>query len=277
MKRLTNFIGKTSIYLILLIIAILCLFPFFWGVLSSLKTESQLFVFPPKFIPNPVTFTHYFGTIERGFLRSLKNSGITSLSSVFITLCIGSLAAYSVSRFRWRASNLILLFFIAPQMLPSLVNLVPLYVMMSKMGLLDTHYVLVLLFSVGNIPITLWIMKGFFDTIPREIEEAAIIDGCTRLQVLYKVMLPLSVPGLAAAAIFIFLNSWNNFLTAVIMSSSKKMQTIPVFVYSYIGDYMINWPGLMAAASLASIPIIIFFISLQRKFISGLSAGALKG
>jgi ABC-type glycerol-3-phosphate transport system permease component len=190
---------------------------------------------------------------------------------------IGALAAYSIGRLEWRGRSLFLLVIIVPMMVPGLVLLVPTYIMMSRLQLLDTYLVLILLYTVRSLPLSVWIMRGFFETLPRELEEAAYIDGASRLQVLYHVILPLSQPALVATALIVFHNSWDDFLVAATMTSRAAMRTVQVALYFNMGEYGIDWGALMAAAIMALLPMLILFLLLQRRFISGITHGALKG
>ncbi len=269
--------GLSLIYLFLAAIAVLALTPLFWGVVTSLKVNRQIFTLPPVVIPSPVTLEHYITEFKAGVLTGFRNSVIVTVSAVVLTLAIGSLGAYGLVHMPWGARNVVTLLIIAPMMIPGLANLVPLYVIMSRLRLVNTFTVLILLEVVGELPTTVWIMRGFFETIPSEIEDAAVVDGCNRLQVLYKVVLPLSRPGLAAAGLFNFLGSWNDFLMPAVMTSSPAMRTIPLIVRAHIGDYAVDWGGLMASAMIAAVPIIVVFLYLQKWFISGLAAGAVKG
>jgi multiple sugar transport system permease protein len=166
---------------------------------------------------------------------------------------------------------------IAPMMVPGLVLLVPTYIMMSQLRLLDTYLVLILLYVVRSLPLSVWIMRGFFETLPRELEEAAYIDGASRLQVLRHVVLPLSQPALVATALIVFHNSWDDFLVASTMTSRATMRTVQVALYFNIGEYGIDWGALTAAAIMSLAPMLILFLLLQRRFISGITHGALKG
>jgi ABC-type glycerol-3-phosphate transport system permease component len=162
-------------------------------------------------------------------------------------------------------------------MIPGLVLLVPTYIMMAHLKLLDTYLVLILLYTVRSLPFAVWIMRGFFETIPKELEEAASIDGASRTQTLIRVILPLSRPALAATALIVFLNSWNDFILAATMTSKAALRTIQVALYFNIGEYGVDWTGLMAAAVISFVPVLALFIALQAHFVSGMTRGALKG
>lgn len=261
-----------------LILAIaVTLFPFVWAIATSFKTENQLLIFPPTFIPAPFVLDNYARAWDTGMGRGLLNSVIVSGASVISTLTIGALAAYSLGRLRWRGQGLFLLLIIAPMMIPGLVLLVPTYIIVARMNLLDTYFVLILLYTVRSLPLTVWIMRGFFESLPRELEEAAYMDGASRTQTLVRIILPLSQPALAATALIVFLNSWNDFILAVTMTSEAAMRTIQVALYFNIGEYGVDWTALMAAAVITFMPMLALFVALQGRFVSGLTKGALKG
>jgi multiple sugar transport system permease protein len=266
-----------AMYLALTGISLLAVGPFVWGVLTSLKGARQITAQPLAWWPDPLTFDNYVRAFQRGLGVGLSNSVGVALASVVLSVTLAAFTGYALARLRFRYSNLILFSIIAPQFVPGLVNLVPTYIIMARLGLLDTHAVLILLYTVHSLPMAVWIVKAFFETVPVELEQAAMVDGCTRWGSLWRVMLPLAQPGLAAAALFAFVNSWNEFLIAITMTSSAEMRTLPVAIYLSITDVGIDWGALMASATLAVAPVAILFVFLQQRFISGLTAGALKG
>lgn len=270
--------GVTTVflYVFLILVSVVALFPPLWGVITSLKMNNQIFTSLPKFIPEPPVLDHYVSAVRNGILVGFKNSIIISTIPVILVLFLASLAGYSISRLKWRGKPLVLVAIIAPQMLPGLVNLVPLYVMMARTHLLDSYTALILVYTAENLAMCTWIIKAFFDTVPQELEDVATVDGCNRWQVLYRIMLPLARPGLAAAALFVFLNSWRNFLLPAVMINSRELFPTTSIIYSFIGAYMVDWGGLMAAASLSVVPILLAYLFLQEHFVSGLGAGVSK-
>jgi ABC-type glycerol-3-phosphate transport system permease component len=267
----------TLIHATLIAFIALTVFPFIWAFATSLKTPDQLLVFPPRLIPSPLAPENYLRAWEKGMGQGFVNSLFVCTVSVVLTVTIGAMAAYSLGRLQWRGRGLFLLVIIVPMMVPGLVLLVPTYIIMSRLQLLDTYAVLILLYTVRSLPLSVWIMRGFFETLPRELEEAAYIDGASRLRVLYHVILPLSQPALVATALIVFHNSWDDFLVASTMTSRAAMRTVQVALYFNIGEYGIDWGALMAASIMALLPMLILFILLQRRFISGITHGAIKG
>ncbi|HLH74636.1 MAG TPA: carbohydrate ABC transporter permease [Chloroflexota bacterium] len=262
----------------LMVLAILsALIPFVWAFLTSVKLEHQIYAFPPEIIPNPFTLFNYASEFQGGLAQGLFNSTVVSVCAVGLTLMAASLAAYPLARMRFRGSQVILFLIIAPMMIPGLVNLVPIYLILSMLGLLDTYLGLILIYWVGSLPVSVWILRGFFQTVPQELEEAAVVDGCSRVQTLFQIILPVSKPALMAVALLTFISAWNDFIVASIVTTSAEMRTAQIFLYANIGDVEVNWGGLMAAAIVVSLPVVLLFFFLQRGFISGLTAGAVKG
>ncbi len=256
---------------------VLALVPFVWALLTSLKLQKQIYAFPPEIVPNPLTLSQYGSEFKGGLTQGLVNSLIVSVCTVALTLTTGCLAAYPLARMRFRGSQLVLFLIIAPMIIPGLVNLVPTYMILAKLDLLDSYPGLILLYWVGSLPVGIWILRGFFQTVPREIEEAAVVDGCSRLQTLLQVVIPVSRPALMTVALLAFLQAWNDFILASIITTSAEMRTAQLFLYANIGDVEVNWGGLMASALVISLPVVALFFVLQRNFISGLTSGALKG
>jgi multiple sugar transport system permease protein len=268
---------SAAVHVPLFAFVIVALFPFVWALSTSLKTPSQLLLFPPRFVPNPLAAENYLRAWQKGMGQGFVNSIFVCTVSVLLTVVIGALAAYSIGRLRWPGRNLFLILIIAPMMVPGLVLLVPTYIIMSRLQLLDTYLVLILLYTVRSLPLSVWIMRGFFETLPYELEEAAYIDGASRLRVLWHIVMPLSQPALVATALIVFHSSWDDFLVASTMTSRAAMRTVQVALYFNIGDYGVDWGALMAAAMMSLAPMLLLFLVLQRRFISGITHGALKG
>lgn len=269
-------LGRLALYAAMLVVTLLALLPFAWAFLTSLKVERQVYAFPPQLLPNPATLYNYGQAIGHGLLLALFNSTVVSLTTVALVLVAGALAAYPLARMTFRGSQLILFLIIAPMMIPGLVNLVPTYIVMAKLELLDSYHGLILIYWVHSLPLAIWILRGFFQTVPYELEDAAAVDGCSRLRMLWSIVLPLSQPALAAVALLVFLNAWNEFVIASIMTSSSVMRTAQVFLYLTMTDVGVNWGEMMASALAINLPVLAFFLLLQRRFIAGLTAGALR-
>ncbi len=269
-------LGWIATYTVMVLVMISSLVPFVWAFLTSLKVERQVYAFPPQVLPNPVTAYNYLQAINHGLLLALFNSLVISLATVGLVLVAGSLAAYALARMTFRGSQVVLFLILVPMMIPGLVNLVPTYIIMAKLGLLDSYEGLILIYWVHSLPLAIWVLRGFFHELPRELEDAASVDGASRMRILWSIIIPLSQPALAAVALLVFLNSWNEFVIASIMTSSALMRTAQVFLYLNMTDVGVNWGEMMASGLATNLPVLALFLLLQRRFISGLTAGALK-
>jgi ABC-type glycerol-3-phosphate transport system permease component len=268
--------GRVAIYGVMVLVALSSLLPFVWALLTSLKVERQVYAFPPVILPSPATGYNYIQAINHGLLLALFNSLFISLTTVVLVLIAGSLAAYPLARMRFRGSQIALFLVLVPMMIPGLVNLVPTYIIMAKLGLLDSYQGLILIYWVHSLPLAIWVLRGFFQELPSELEDAAAVDGASRLRILWSIMVPLSQPAMAAVALLVFLNAWNEFVIASIMTSSSLMRTAQVFLYLNMTDVGVNWGEMMASGLATNLPVLALFLLLQRRFISGLTAGALK-
>ena len=268
--------GRVAIYGVMTLVALSSLLPFVWALLTSLKVERQVYAFPPVILPSPTTGYNYLQAINHGLLLALFNSLFISLTTVALVLVVGSLAAYPLARMTFPGSQLVLFLILVPMMIPGLVNLVPTYIIMAKLGLLDSYQGLILIYWVHSLPLAIWVLRGFFQELPGELEDAASVDGASRLRILWSIMVPLSQPALAAVALLVFLNAWNEFVIASIMTSSALMRTAQVFLYLNMTDVGVNWGEMMASGLATNLPVLTLFLLLQRRFISGLTAGALK-
>ena len=269
---------KKSLLLFLMgAVALFVLIPFLWMFSTSLKPLPEVNVYPPQWVTPNMSLKPYGEMFEfLPFSRYTMNSLIVASSTTLLTIIIGSLAAFAFSRFRFKGKDVFLLIFLLSQMLPGASVIIPLFQLIRKVGLYDTYIGLILTHTAVLLPFVIWLLYGFFKTIPQEVEDAALIDGCSRMKALTKVLLPLALPGLGATALFAFLGSWNEFFFALILAESDKVRTIPVGIGLFVGEYRDVWNQMSAAAVFFSIPPLILFLLLQRTFVKGLSAGALK-
>ncbi len=258
--------------------SLFALAPIYWAVTTSLKPESKILTYPPQWWPDPFTLDHYLNVLTQSPLpRNYLNSVLLALGTILLVLCLGAHAGYAAARYNFRGNNPLLFLLLATVMIPGIVTLIPVYLMAVRLGLHDTHLVLILVFSAWQVPTVVWLLRAFFENIPRELDEAALIDGCSRLGAFYRVILPLAQPGLAAAAILVFVWVWNEFIIALNLTASNKTRPLTVGLFFFIGESSIEWGKMAAAAAAALIPVIIVFALLQRRFIQGLTAGATKG
>ncbi len=266
--------------LFLAIYMVFTLFPFYWMVTTSLKENKRAYKIPPEFIPEQPTLTNYNRLFneDRTILRFFFNSLVIGFGTVAVCLVAGSLAGYSLSRFKLPAKRLILIMILMSQMFPLALLLIPLYVYFVKVRLLDTYWAVIIAHSAIALPYCVWLLKGFIDTIPVEIEEAAAIDGCSRIGILMRIVVRMIAPGLVTAGVVSFLMSWREFLYALVLTSSESVRPIgPGIRVYYFGIMSMRWANLMAAAVIVTIPVILVYMFLQRYVVSGMTGGAVKG
>jgi multiple sugar transport system permease protein len=249
--------------------------PIAWLVLTSFKTRVQIFTSPPVVVFTP-TFDSWLKLAQPSPLRNaLFNSFVTSIASVIVTLLIGGAAAYAFSRFRFRGSSTLLFGILAARLLPPINSVVVLYILFNRMHIVDTLLGLILLYSALLVPIAIWLLRTTFDSVPVEIEQAALIDGCSRLGAVWRVTLPLAAPGIAVTALLMFILSWNEFLFAYLFTSTNAV-TVPVILAKAVGEFGVDWADLTAQATVLLIPVFAIALLAQRSLLSGLSGGALK-
>lgn len=259
------------------IIAIFALFPILWGLSSSLKPIDEIVEYPPRLIPRSPTLEHYVRIFNDSVGFYIMNSALVTIGAIVISLIAGAMGAYALARFQFRGRGLAMIFIVGVMSIPIASLLVPTFSTMSVLGLLNTRIGLILLYSAYQLPIVIWTLYGYFLTLPVELENAARIDGYDARQVLWKIVLPLSKPGLVAAALFVAVFAWNDFVVAVTMTSSEAVRTLPVAIYDYLGFYGREWGPLLAASVVSILPIVAVFLYLQRYFVSGLTGGGIKG
>lgn len=271
--------GKALEVTVFAILLVVNLIPIYWAVLTSFKSKREIFVFPPRLINFAPTFEHYQTIINDGYLRSILNSifycGICVAAGIFL----GYLAAYGLQRYQFRFKKLIFFMIVScvPLSIGSAALLIPNYVFMSQIGLINKWYTLVILFTAYNLPMAIWILRSGIESVPVEIEEAAKIDGCNKNYILWNIVFPLMLPSVASASLFIFIGAWNEFILAAVMVDSPKLMPVQVAIYNYLGFFGQEWGPLTASASLAIIPTLVIFTLLGKMLISGLTQGSVKG
>jgi multiple sugar transport system permease protein len=266
---------KASLLLVIGVVAFLVLLPFLWMVSTSFKPLTEVNVYPPAWISKHFTGMPYVDMFFfLPFSTYTLNSFAVASSATIITLGVGSLAAFAFARFRFFGKRMLLLLFLLSQMLPGASVIIPLFQLLNTMGLYDTHAGLILVHSAVMLPFVIWLLYGFFRNIPREVEDAALIDGCSRMSALRRVILPLALPGIGATALFAFLGSWNEFFFALILTASDSTKTIPVGIGLFVGEYIDIWNQMSASAVLFSLPPLLLFALTRKTFVKGLSAGS---
>jgi multiple sugar transport system permease protein len=261
----------------MVVIGVFALAPIVWGLSTSLKPANEILRLPPEIIPSTPTLDHYRFILETGILKYVLNSVVVSVGAVSLCVVIGVLAAYGLSRFRPPGHRTIEFIVVAVMSVPLASLIVPTFTFFAQIGLTNSLLGLVLLYSAYQLPMTVWILKGYFETLPPELEKAAMIDGYSRLAILVKIVLPLSSPALVASGLFVLTFAWNDFVVAVAMISSDDVRTLPVAIYNYLGFFGREWGPLTASAMVATVPVILVFVAFQRFFLSGLTGGGVKG
>jgi multiple sugar transport system permease protein len=267
------FLYNLFFVLLVLVIVVPMIFPFLWMFLSSFKTQVDIISWPPKFIfaPTMRNFEKVFG--EQNFLLYLKNSVIVAASAVVFSLVIGLSAAYSIARF---AQKKLLMLILVARLMPGISFLMPWYIVFSRAHLMDSYTALILSHMLICLPVVVWIMSAYFETVPKELEESAMVDGATRQRSFISIILPLSMPGVVTATTLSFIFSWNNFMFSQVLSMDKT-RTLPIAVYNFMSYAEVDWGGVMAAAVAIVTPAIILPMIFQKYVVKGLTVGAVKG
>ena len=279
---------RRKIFLTLLTIPVLLFIflPILWLISASLSTQVELFTVPPHWIPQHPTFQNYLdiffpsgaaSSVPRTFAVSIWNSFKVASAVTVICLVIGSFAAYALVRIPFRFNHSIQIGILGTRMIPEVSLVLPLFIIASSLALINKPSVLIITYLSFALPFAIWMMAAFFQTVPIELEEAARLDGCTRLQILFKVVMPIAVPGLISTAMFTFLLAWDEFFYALIFTSTLDAKTAPVAIAEFIGRYAVNITGMMAGGVLVALPPIILAFIFQRYIVSGMTAGAVKG
>lgn len=276
--RLGRLLTGAGIYLAIGAWLVVALAPYVWMILTSVKPTTELYTFPVRYLPSFITTDAYrdlFTTTS--FSRFFANSAVVAIGTVLFATACATLAAYALSRYRVRGKQGILIVLLVTQLMPAVLLVVPLFITLRSLGLLNNPLGLILVHSAFAIPFTTYLLTGFLDAIPKELDEAAKIDGASDLGAFRWVVAPLLAPSLAAAATYVFIYSWNEFIYALTFMTQEATRTLPVGLHGFIGEYLIRWDLLTSGGVIATLPTIVFFLLVQRKLIEGLTAGAVKG
>lgn len=273
-RRLTDVL----VWLLGLLITLFAIFPIVWAFLTSLKTEADIITTVMQYIPQNPTYQNYIDIWTRSnFPILLGNSVVVTLITVVSCAVIGTLASYAIARFQFRGRRELMLFYLVIRMFPAVMIIIPLFILMRNLGLLDSRVGLALAYTTFLLPVFIWMMKGFFDAVPLELEDAARIDGCSRIGAMIRVILPLVLGGLVATAVFVAIGAWNEFLFALMMTTSTGSRTWPVGLQLMVGEFQLPWGWLAAGGIISIVPVILLFALVQRALVRGLTAGAVKG
>lgn len=266
-----------TLHLPMLAIVLFAIGPYLWMLLTSVKVESTLFSAERSLLPQVMTLENYVRLLTKtSFLTNIGHSLIVASGTVVLGLAFSLSAAYAFSRFRFPGRRFLMLVFLLINMFPLILLIIPLFIIMKNLGLLDTHLALILAHSTFSVPFATWMMISYFNAIPRSLDEAAMVDGCTALGAMVRVVLPLTLPGIIATGIYIFITSWNEFLYASVLAG-QEVRTLTVAVQTLIGEYEIAWGLLTAGGVLGALPVTLLFMVIQKRLIAGMTAGAVKG
>lgn len=269
---------SAATYGLLAALALFAFFPIYWMLATSLSPNQEVFAFPPRLAPRTITLEHYanfFGNPQliRYALNSLLVASATAVGSVMVS----AYAAYSFSKFRYRGRGALMYLILSAQMFPQALLLISLYLMFSRLGLLNSYLALILSFTTFTLPLCIWTLKGYFDKMPDDLIEAAKMDGASQWTIIHRVLLPIARPALVATGLFAFIRGWNDFIFALTLAGPQKMTLPPGLALTYLGEFQAGWADMMAASLVVSLPVILIFMLLQRHLVGGLAAGAVKG
>jgi multiple sugar transport system permease protein len=268
-------LGQVATWAVLILALLFFVLPVVWIGLTSFKSQGEVFTYPPVFWPKHINL-RFFGAVLHGIGgKSLEDSAIVASSSTAIALAVSIPTAYSISRYRVGGKNLAM-WILSVRMFPPVVSAIPLFLLFRKFGLIDTYWALIIAYLTFNVPFIVWLVKGFFDDLPRDLEEAALVDGSNRWQAFYRIALPLALPGVVTSGLLAFMFAWNEFLLALFLTRSQ-VRTLPIGLSSLVGGHEILWGQIGALAIMAILPVILLAFALQRYVVRGLTLGAVKG
>jgi trehalose/maltose transport system permease protein len=277
-----NPLGRILFWLILALIVVYLMFPFYWAVRTSITPDQDLYTTPVQYFPTHPTLKNYGDVFSNGnFVHSLLNSAIVGVAVTIISLVVGASAAYALARFKFRGRSFMMYLILSMTIFPQIAVLGALYTMIKNFGLYDTLGALILTYMLFTLPFTVWVLTSFFRGLPRELEEAAYVDGAGPFQTFYRIMLPLAAPGMVTTGLLALIAAWNEFLYALSFELSPDHYTVPLSIFNFAsttaGSFNVPWGDIMAATVVVTIPLVVLVLIFQRRIVSGLTAGAVKG
>lgn len=277
MKKMKT-IGHLAVHIVLILVGLFFLLPFFWMLSTALKSDQQIFLNPPVWIPDPIMWENFSRAVTAiPFFQYMANTGRVAFMDVLGTVIACPLVAYGLSRLEWKGRDLLFFLTISVMMIPQEVTMVPQFIMFSKLGMVGTYLPLYLAAFFGGRPFMIFLLRQFFMNLPRDLEDAARIDGASELHIYAKIILPLVVPGILTVALFRFMNSWNDFLGPLLYLSDDTKYTLTIGLQMFTTQYKTEWSLLMAAALLVTLPIVIVYFIVQKRFIEGITFSGIKG
>lgn len=272
------YLNLTVVWIPVLLVCIYSVMPVAWAFITSIKDPTEIHTASVRYWPDNPTIQNYVNVIKTtDFLTQFRNSCIVSVGTTIVCVMFSVTAAYAFSRFHFRGSRLLRKFLMSSQMFPKVLIIIPLFVIMQGLHLLNTKGSLILAYTTFSLPYVMYMLIGYFSGIPKELDEAATVDGCSRTGILFRIVLPLAIPGIVATAIYTFIHAWDELMFAVMFTSTAAQRTLPVGLKMYIGEYGIEWGSMCAASLLTSLPVILLFMFLQKFLIAGMTAGGVKG
>jgi N,N'-diacetylchitobiose transport system permease protein len=269
---------RTVNNVIAMIVSAVMVFPVYWMVATALKQRAHILSSVPQFIPWPMSLENFRRALDKpDFWIFVRNSLTVTLSSVILSLVISLFAAIAIARFRFAGRKVLLAILVLVQMVPAAAMVIPVYLMLRSINALDFVPGLILTYMTFVLPFTIWTLRGFVDGIPVELEEAALVDGCGRFQMYVRVLLPLLMPGIIATSIFAFVNAWDDYIFAYVIMKSQSNYTLPVWLVSFKTSESVDYGAMIAASTIFSIPVLVFFLLVQRRLVGGMTSGAVKG
>lgn len=277
-KSVLQLTSQVMVYVFLFMLIIFAMFPSLWMFFTSIKPANEVFTTPPKIVADNPTYSNYERVLfQTSIPRAFMNSVYVAVMTTGITLLIAVLAGYGFARFKFKGSGLLSTGLLFGQMLPTVVLVIPLFILFGRFNLIDTRTSLIIANLSASIPIAIIMLKSYIETVPKELEEAAKIDGSSGIGVLIRIIVPVAAPGVTAVSIFSFLNAWEEFLYALNFTQSAAIKTLPIALVEFSGQFQIDWGGLMSAATVISFPVLLIFFFCSKYFVQGLSEGSVKG
>lgn len=269
---------RVGLYVLVVVLTAYCLFPFYWALVSSFKGDAELFQMPPTFFPQHPTLAKYNDVLfNRPFPHNILNSIIVSTTTTLLCLVVGVFCAYALARLHFRGRSFVLGFVLAVVTFPTIAIINPLFVELRNFGWINTYQGLIAPYLTFSLPFSIWLLTAFFRDLPHELEEAALVDGCTHFSTIYRIMLPLAAPALVTVGLLTFIGAWQELIFALTFTVDDSTRTVPAAIIYFAGQYQVPWGSIMAAAVLVTVPLIALVLIFQGRIVAGLTAGSVKG